>query len=31
MVGIDNVVPHLELDKWNRLGSLEILFQVLFR
>jgi hypothetical protein len=31
MVGIDDVVPNLELDEWNRLSSLEILFQVLFR
>jgi hypothetical protein len=31
MVGIDNAVPYLELDERNRLSSLEILFQVLFR
>jgi hypothetical protein len=31
MVGVYDVVPNLELDEWNRLGSLEILFEVLFR
>jgi hypothetical protein len=31
MVGIYDVVPDLELDERNRVGSLEILFQVLFR
>jgi hypothetical protein len=31
MMGIYDVVPHLELDERSRLGGLEILFQVLFR
>jgi hypothetical protein len=31
MVGVYDVVPYLELDEWSLLGSLEILFQVLFR
>jgi len=31
VMGIYDVVPYLEFDERNRLGSLEILFQVLFR
>jgi hypothetical protein len=31
VVGIDDAVPNLEFDERNRLSSLEILFQVLFR